>query len=84
MFHQIVSLVGAFMILFAYAANQRGFLGPQHRAYSLLNLVGSLLLGWIAIVDQRWGFIVLEGMWALASIPPLIKPPRPRKEAVRA
>ncbi|MEZ4415981.1 MAG: hypothetical protein R3E10_09500 [Gemmatimonadota bacterium] len=72
---QIVSLVGALLILSAYVANQRGWLGPRHRAYSLVNLIGALLLGWVAIVDNRWGFIILEGVWALVSIPPLIRPP---------
>jgi hypothetical protein len=38
-----------------------------------MNLVGALLLTWIALVDSRWGFIVLEGTWALASIPPLLR-----------
>lgn len=84
MFYQIISLIGAFMILGAYAANQRGLLGPQHRLYSTLNLVGALLLGWVAIVDQRWGFILLEALWVLVSIPPLIKPPKPESEPARA
>jgi len=79
-FYQIISLIGACMILTAYAANQRGRLGPDNRWYSLLNLVGSLLLGWVALVDQRWGFILLEGLWAAVSIPPLLRPP-PRAEA---
>ena len=77
MIHQIGSLVGAFLILSAYVLNQRGVIGPSHRSYSAMNLVGSLILLWIAIVDQRWGFILLETAWALASIPPLLKPPVP-------
>lgn len=77
MIHQIVSLAGAFLILAAYVANQRGLLGPRNRLYSLMNLVGSLLLLWIAVIDDRWGFIVLETSWALASVPALIRPPSP-------
>lgn len=75
MIHQIGSLAGALLILSAYVLNQRGVIGPWHRMYSGMNLVGSLLLLWIAIVDQRWGFILLESAWALASIPPLLNPP---------
>lgn len=75
MTHQIVSLAGAFLILAAYIANQRGILTPRNRLYSLMNLVGSLLLLWVAIVDDRWGFILLESSWALASLPALIRPP---------
>lgn len=75
MIHQISSLVGAFLILAAYAANQRGRLGPADRGYNLMNLAGSLLLLWVAVVDWRWGFIVLEGTWAGLSIIPLVRPP---------
>ena len=72
---QTASLVGALLILLGYAANQRGWTGPEQRWYNLVNLVGALLLLWVAIVDQRVGFIILEVVWALVSIPPLIKPP---------
>ena len=71
---QVLSLAGAFLILAAYVSNQRGWIGPAHRSYALLNLVGALCLGWVAIVDNRWGFILLEGIWALVSIPPLVRP----------
>ena len=68
-----MSLVGAGMILGAYIANQRGWLSPADRLYNLLNVVGSALLAWIAIVDRRAGFIVLEVAWAIASLPGLVK-----------
>ena len=73
MFHQLISVVGAAMILGAYVANQRGWLSPADRLYNLLNIVGSGLLAWIAIVDRRVGFIVLEVVWALVSIPGFVK-----------
>jgi len=73
MFHQLVSVTGAACILAAYVANQRGALGPDRPLYSALNLVGSLLLLWIAIVDVRWGFIALEAVWAAVSVPPLLR-----------
>lgn len=73
MFHQIVSLTGAALILTAYVGNQRGWYGPRDRVYGLMNLAGALLLLWIAVVDWRWGFIVLEAVWAVVSIPPLLR-----------
>jgi hypothetical protein len=30
-------------------------------------------------VDRRWGFILLEGVWALLSVPPLITAWRARR-----
>ncbi len=73
MLYQLASLVGAALILAAYVAYQRGLLGREHRSYNALNFVGSAILAWVAIVDRRWGFIVLEGAWALLSLPPLLR-----------
>lgn len=72
MFYQLISVVGAVMILVAYAGNQRGWMGRENRMYNVLNFVGSALLAWVAIVDRRVGFIFLEGMWALLSIPGML------------
>ena len=76
---QIISLAGAFLILVAYLANSKGWLGPKDPAYNVMNLVGALLLLWIALVDQRAGFVILETSWALIAIPPLLR--RREKEA---
>lgn len=81
MFHQILSLTGAALILAAYVLNQRGTLGPRDATYNIMNLVGSLLLLWVAVVDWRWGFILLETAWALASIPPLLRRSPPARPA---
>lgn len=77
MLYQLVSLAGAALILAAYVAYQRGWMGREQRLYNALNFVGSALLAWVAVVDRRWGFILLEGAWALLSLPALIRPPRP-------
>jgi hypothetical protein len=71
---QLISLVGASLVLLAYFANAKGWLGPRDRSYNLMNLVGGLLLLWIAVVDRRAGFMVLELTWALIAIPPLLRP----------
>ena len=73
---QLISVAGAAMVLSAYAAYQLGWLSREKRLYSFLNFAGSMLLLWVAIVDRRWGFILLEVVWALISLPALLKPPK--------
>ncbi|RMH12664.1 MAG: hypothetical protein D6701_13235 [Gemmatimonadetes bacterium] len=72
MFFQTVSLIGAALVLAAYVANHRGWLTAEHRLYNALNLLGAGLLCWVAVVDRRAGFIVLEGIWAAVALPPLL------------
>ena len=81
MLQQLVSVAGALMILAAYAAYQNGRLGREDVSYNLLNVVGSGLLTWVAVVDRRWGFILLEAVWALLSVPPLVAAWRGRGRA---
>ena len=79
MFYQVISIVGALMVLGAYFAYQRGWMGRADRLYSFLNFAGAGLLTWVAIADRRWGFVLVEGMWSLMSLPPLIRPPKVRE-----
>lgn len=72
MVYQVISVIGAVMILIAYAGNQRGWMGREDRVYNVLNFVGSGLLAWVAVADRRAGFIFLEGAWALLSIPGML------------
>ncbi len=70
---QIASVVGALMVLGAYAGLQTGRLPRESVAFCALNFVGSALLTWVAVVDRRAGFILLEGMWAILSLVPLFR-----------
>ncbi len=71
---QLSGLAGAAMILGAYASLQFGRLSRHDVLFNLLNLIGSLLLTVVALVDMRWGFILLEGVWALLSLHALLRP----------
>jgi predicted regulator of Ras-like GTPase activity (Roadblock/LC7/MglB family) len=73
MIGQIVSLIGAAMILAAFGAQQAGRLRPEERAYLLLNLVGSAILTYFAVQARNLGLIVLEGSWALISLASLVR-----------
>ena len=61
---QIVSVLGALMVLAAYGLNQGGVWRELHAGYLAFNILGALLLGIVAVVDQRAGFIFLEFTWA--------------------
>ena len=81
MIGQAISLVGAAMILAAFAAQQAGKLGGEDRAYLVLNLFGSLILTYFAVEAKNSGLIVLEGSWAVISLVSLVRslaasPPR--------
>jgi uncharacterized membrane protein HdeD (DUF308 family) len=70
---QIVSLIGAAMILAAFGAQQAGKLRPEALLYLLLNLVGSVILTYFAVEAKNLGLIALEGTWALISLVSLAK-----------
>lgn len=81
MIAQLVSLLGAAMILAAFAAQQAGKLGGEDRAYLVLNLLGALILTWFAVEAKNAGLIVLEGSWSVISLVSLVRklsasPPR--------
>ena len=82
MLFQVISVVGAGLILGAYVANQKGWSGPASPLYNAANLAGALLLTWVAVVDRRIGFILLEAVWAAVTIPPLVASLSGRREAV--
>ena len=70
---QLVQVLGALFILIAYAAAQFGAMSQHSRTYLVLNLVGSLILGVLALIESLWGFLLLEGFWAGVSLWGLIQ-----------
>jgi hypothetical protein len=65
---QALQIVGALLILTAYAGSQAGLLDQRGYPFLALNIVGSAILAWLAARGQQWGFLLLEGVWALVSI----------------
>ncbi len=65
---QAVSVVGALLILLAFAANQLGRTDTSSLSYQIANFVGSAILTVVAVIEVQLGFILLEGAWALVSL----------------
>ena len=65
---QLISLGGALMVLFPFAAVQLGRMTSTQLSYQLLNFFGAGTLAVIAWIEGQWGFVLLEGTWALVSL----------------
>ena len=78
-----MQIVGALLILVAFAAAQFGAMDPRSPAYLVLNLLGSLVLAVLAWHERQWGFLLLESVWAVVSLWGLIQLRRGRPLSAR-
>jgi hypothetical protein len=78
---QVVQVVGAVLILVAFAAAQFGRMDTASRTYLWLNVVGSAILAVLAAIERQYGFLLLEGVWAVVSLWSLVGVLRRRRPA---
>jgi hypothetical protein len=64
----VLQIFGALLILTPFALAQFRLLGQHSWPYLLPNVAGSALLCALALLDAQWGFVLLEGVWALVSL----------------
>jgi len=70
---QIVQIAGSLLVLAAFAASQAGTLDAHSVRYLVLNLLGSGVLAIEAALTAQWGFLLLEGVWAIVSFAGLLR-----------
>lgn len=79
MMMQVLSVTGALMVLGAYGLLQSGVWRELDTGYLALNIIGSLLLGIVAIADRQAGFILLEFSWAGIAMIGVVRAIRARR-----
>ena len=65
---QVFQVVGACLVLAAFVAAQVRLLDQRSYLYLLLNLSGWLSWPRSPTPTGQWGFLLLEGVWALVSL----------------
>ena len=68
-----IGFIGVLLILSAYILNINGKLDKSSLVFILLNLAGASLACLASVLMNYLPFIILEGVWALASLISLIQ-----------
>lgn len=74
--YDVVQVAGSLLILAAFVAALGGRLEQSSYAYLVLNAVGSAVLTVTAVISHEWGFILLEGVWAVVSVFSIVRKTR--------
>jgi membrane-bound ClpP family serine protease len=64
---QVISVIGALLVLFAFGGHQIKRLDAETYTYQVLNLIGGAALLVAALTARQAGLIIMEGAWTVIS-----------------
>jgi hypothetical protein len=68
-----IGSLGVSLLLIAFVLNLLHKLELNSISYLLLNIIGAALAGVSSYIIKFWPFVILESVWMIASLVPLIK-----------
>jgi hypothetical protein len=68
-----VQIFGSLCVLVPFVLVQLGRMSSTSPWYGWLNLIGSTVLAFEAMIGRDWGFLLLESVWALVSLRSLMR-----------
>ena len=69
---ELVGTIGVSILLIAFGLNLIKKLSATSVSYLTMNILGALLAGISSYLIEFWPFVVLEGVWTIASLVMLI------------
>lgn len=76
---QLAQIVGALLVLAGFVFTQFDLLDSRSLRYLLPNLAGSTIMTVTGVFSRDWGFVLLEGCWALVSAWGIVQRGRPAR-----